>query len=382
MKKLITLTLCALCMLTVSCNKDNPKAGTIKAKSYNYFEAEASAAEMPAEAGTVLLTVSSNVPWTITADAGLTPSVTKGSGDAVVEIAVPENISFSERSFSWSISTDAELDVDDPEQWTVFGRTLKFDLTQAGILPTLSVDASELQVSASAVSAEVILTANVGYTIECESAGLECTVSEDPDSPIRYHLNFTFPANPTSTAVEYRARIIPTETDIPGVSVVEIVISQAAQVSLLIDFSGEFTPAIPTKATALSEEGAAHSFTYQGTTYSICAFPPKSGTKYYIVTAGGLKCLRFNDTGSCLQLPTIPGMKLASLKIKIITTSTYKPMSVSATKGSSAGDIVPSTPFMPDEWTSASAKAAPDSPLYLYMHSKNTQIAGIELFFE
>ena len=383
MKRLLTLALCAASLVAaVSCVKDRPKDNTIKAKSYQYFEAAASTAELPAEAGTVLLTVNANVPWTLTADKGLTPSVTKGSGDAVVEIAVPENSSFSARSFSWSVSTDAELDVEDPEQWTVWGRTLDFSVEQAGMVPKLSVDASEVKVSAMAVSAEVILTANVGYTVECKSTGLTCSVTEDPESPIRYHLNFSFPANETEEAVEYRAEVIPTETDIPGVVPVEIVIRQGALVSVFINFAGEFTPAIPTSATTLSDEGATHTFTYQGSTYSICAFPPQSGTKYYIVSTTGGKCLRFNDTGSCLQLPSIPGKKLASLEILVITTSAGKPMSVSATKGSSAGEIVPNTSFLAGKYTSAAAHATTDSPLYLYMHSKNTQIRAMTLYFE
>lgn len=383
MKRLLTLALCAASLVAaVSCVKDRPKDSTIKAKGYQYFEAKASTATLTSDAGIVTLDITANVPWTLKSDEGLVPDMTRGVGNASVKIAVPENRSYSARSFSWSVSTDAELDVDDPEQWTVFGRTLDFTLTQEGIQPKLSVDASEWKVSASAVSAVVTLTANVAYNIECKSKDLACSVADDEDNPFRHYLTFSFPPNETAEAVEYRAEISPTQEGIPGIVPIEIVIRQAARVSVFIDFSGEFTPAIPTTATTLSADGATHSFTYQGTTYSITAFPPNSGTKYYIVTASGQKCLRFNDVGSCLQLPTIPGMRLASLSIYVITSAGNKPISVSATKGSSAGEIVPSTPFLADQWTSAVAKATPDIPLYLYMHSKNTQIKAIELFYE
>lgn len=235
MKKLITLALCAACMLTVSCKKDTPKDSTIKAKSYHYFEAVASTTELPAEAGTVLLAVNANVPWTLTADAGLTPSVTRGSGDAVVEIAVPENISFSSRSFSWSLSTDAELDVDDPEQWTVFGRTLDFSLLQAGALPKFFADPLEQAVPSTAVSARVDFNANIGYQMEFLTEGLSYDVEDDPQVPSLHHIVFHFPANLTENAVEYMVVFRPEEAFASIVDPVTVVIRQSAQKIFRLD---------------------------------------------------------------------------------------------------------------------------------------------------
>ena len=73
MKRLLTLVLCtASLMAALSCVKDRPKDSTIKAKSYNYFNAVASSASLTADAGIVTLDITANVPWTIKADEGLT----------------------------------------------------------------------------------------------------------------------------------------------------------------------------------------------------------------------------------------------------------------------------------------------------------------------
>ena len=56
MKRLLTLVLCtASLMAALSCVKDRPKDSTIKAKTYNYFEAVSSAASISADAGIVTL---------------------------------------------------------------------------------------------------------------------------------------------------------------------------------------------------------------------------------------------------------------------------------------------------------------------------------------
>ena len=309
MKRLLTLALCAASLVAaVSCAKDRPKDSTIKAKSYNYFEAVASTASMTADAGIVLLDITSNVPWTLKADEGLAPAVTSGSGNASVEIAVPENSSFDGRSFSYSVSTEAELDVDDPEQWTAFGRTLEFTLTQDGILPKLSVDASELKVSASAVSAVVTLTANVAYTIEIDpDEDLTFSTEDDEDNPFRHYLTFSFPANETEEAVEYRAEIIPTQTDIPGIDPIEIVIRQAALKVFHLDctdasnFTWASENAFPTRNNKASEA---------------FDFWLSSQTEY--VFHGNVyvwnKHLAFTS-GSVIQLPNIPGYSLAEMTV-------------------------------------------------------------------
>ena len=95
-----------------------------------------------------------------------------------------------------------------------------------------------------------------------------------------------------------------------------------------------------------------------------------------------VKCLRFNSAQSCLLLPGIPGMRLRSIKIQVVTTAGYKPMSIATTKWSDAANVVPRTDFNAGELTSASAIAGADVPLYLYTYSKTSQIARIELYFE
>ena len=156
--------------------------------------------------------------------------------------------------------------------------------------------------------------------------------------------------------------------------------SISPSVAIIIDFDTAFSPALPTSATTPPESGATHTFTNaasSGGQYSITAY-----SKYYAPTVSGQKCFRFNDSGSCLLLPSIPGMRLRSMKAKILTNSGSKPMSVASTKGSSAGDIVPRTDFLNDELISAVAYGTTDAPLYLYTHSVNTQIESIELYFE
>ena len=156
--------------------------------------------------------------------------------------------------------------------------------------------------------------------------------------------------------------------------------SISPSVAIIIDFDTAFSPALPTSATTPGESGATHTFTNaasSGGQYSITAFSP-----YYQPTVSGQKCFRFNTSGSCLQLPSITGMRLRSMKARILTNSGSKPMSVASTKGSTAGDVVPRTDFPNDELTSAVAYGRVDTPLYLCTHSVNTQIESIELYFE
>lgn len=156
--------------------------------------------------------------------------------------------------------------------------------------------------------------------------------------------------------------------------------SISSSVAIIIDFDTNFSPTLPTSATTPGESGATHTFTNaasSGGQYSITAY-----SKYYLPTVSGQKCFRFNDSGSCLLLPSIPGMRLRSMKARILTNSGSKPMSVASTKGSADGDVVPRTDFVSEELTSAVAYGTVDSPLYLCTHSVNTQIESIELYFE
>jgi hypothetical protein len=319
MKRLLTLALCtASLMAALSCVKDRPKDSTIKAKTYNYFEAVSSAASITADAGIVTLDISSNVPWTLKADEGLVPDVTQGTGNASVKIAVPENLSFSARSFSWSVSTEAELDVDEPGKWTVFGRTLDFTLTQDGILPKLSVDESDLKLPASAVSAIVTLSANIEYSIECKSEKLTCSVEVDEDNPFRHYLSFSFPANESAEAVEYRAEIIPTRTDIPGVAPIEIVIRQAAlklfrldctDASLFRYSDGDAALAIRTSSI------------YNTVTAPFSFYIEQGGVKYPFygqvscwTVSGSTACLS-NKSSTTVKLPSIEGYILQEVEV-------------------------------------------------------------------
>ena len=156
--------------------------------------------------------------------------------------------------------------------------------------------------------------------------------------------------------------------------------SISPSVAIIIDFDMTFTPALPTSATTPDESGATHSFTNaasSGVQYSITSY-----STYYLPTVNGQKCFRFNTSGSCMLLPSIPGMRLRSMKARVLTNSGSKPMSVASTKGSTAGDVVPRTDFISGELTSAVAYGSADTPLYLCTHSVNTQIESIELYFE
>ncbi len=156
--------------------------------------------------------------------------------------------------------------------------------------------------------------------------------------------------------------------------------SISSSVAIIIDFDTSFSPALPASATTPAESGATHTFTNaasSGGQYNITAY-----SKYYLLTVSGQKCFRFNESGSCLLLPSIPGMRLRSMKARILTNSGSKPMSVASTKGSTVGDVVPRTDFVSGELTSSVAYGTVDSPLYLCTHSVNTQIESIELYFE
>ena len=169
-----------------------------------------------------------------------------------------------------------------------------------------------------------------------------------------------------------------TQLEMAGLLGIECNISRA--VAIFIDFDTSFSPALPSSATTPPESGATHTFTNAGSSggqYSITAY-----SKYYGPTVSGQKCFRFNDSGSCLLLPSIPGMRLRNMKARVLTNSGSKPMSIASTKGSTAGDIVPRTDFVSGELTSAVAYGTVDSPLYLCTHSVNTQIESIELYFE
>lgn len=156
--------------------------------------------------------------------------------------------------------------------------------------------------------------------------------------------------------------------------------SISPSVVIIIDFDTTFSPALPGSKTTPADEGAVHTFTNAssvGGQYSITSY-----AEYYLTTVSGQKCFRFNKSGSNLLLPSIPGMRLRSMKAKILTNSGSKPMSIASVKNSSAGDVVPRTDFISDELTSAIAYGSVDTPLYLYTHSVNTQIESIELYFE
>ena len=168
------------------------------------------------------------------------------------------------------------------------------------------------------------------------------------------------------------------QLDMAGLFGIECNISPS--VAIIIDFDTSFSPALPASVTTPAESGATHTFTNaasSGGQYNITAY-----SKYYLLTVSGQKCFRFNESGSCMLLPSISGMRLRSMKARILTNSGSKPMSVASTKGSTAGDIVPRTDFASGELVSAVAYGTKDAPLYLYTHSVNTQIESIELYFE
>lgn len=151
--------------------------------------------------------------------------------------------------------------------------------------------------------------------------------------------------------------------------------------SIIIDFNENvFSPAIPTSASSTTGSDKTYSFTNasDGKTYSICAYKNSSG--HFLRTVDGYKCLRFNDPGSYLGLPTIEGLTLTRFGA-MVRQNGSKPLAVSSTK-SDAGDVVPSVTYKNATMTYTVASAEQDSPLYLYMGSNNTQLSRIELYFE
>jgi len=233
--KISAFVLVAACVAAVSCVKDNPKAGTIKAKSYNYFDASPSASDVSADGGTIVLDVKTNVSWKLTVAEGLVPDVTEGKGRDSVYIEVPANMSFDARSFAYSISTEEELDVDDPQKWTEYGKTLNFSVAQAGVLPKFSVDTDSLSVASAAVSAKITLTENVGYEVLCQSEGLSCQVEDDPANVFIHYLTFSFPANKTENPVLYRAVINPKSQPTSSIQAISLVIRQGAYIQRVLD---------------------------------------------------------------------------------------------------------------------------------------------------
>jgi hypothetical protein len=310
MKRLLTLALCAASLMAaVSCVKDRPKESTVKAKSYQYFEAVASASSLTADAGTVTLDITANVPWTLTADEGLVPDVTQGSGNASVSIAVAENPSFEGRSFSYSVSTDAELDVDDPEQWTVFGRTLDFSLMQAGALPKFSVDPMEQTVPSTAVSAKVDFNVNIGYQIECLTEGLSYDIEDDPQVPSLHHLIFHFPVNTTDNAVEYRAKLCPEAAFTSTVFPVTVVIRQSA----LKIFRLDCTDASLFRYTSNDAALAARTSTiYNTVTAPFDFYLEQDGVKYPFY--GQVSCWSISGSTACLSNKSSTRVKLPSIE--------------------------------------------------------------------
>ena len=232
MKLIEKTSLLILLPALLACTVEDPKDSTPKAKSYNYFSASASAAEVGADGGTVFLLVNSNVPWQISADRGLAPDVREGSGNGFVNITVSENPSFDTRSFSYSVSTEEELDVDDPEQWTVFGRKLDFRLVQAGMEKKFQVDKALFDLPASSVSASLVLTTNLDYQIRLAEEGLVFETVDD--GPLRHLINFSFPANRNPETVTYHAEIVPEDESLQPI---QIVITQAAFKILVLEFT-------------------------------------------------------------------------------------------------------------------------------------------------
>jgi len=155
--------------------------------------------------------------------------------------------------------------------------------------------------------------------------------------------------------------------------------SYSEPLSIIIDFNENvFSPSIPTSATTGADKTYSFTNASDGKTYSICAYQNNSG--HFLRTVDGYKCLRFNDPGSYLGLPTIEGLTLTRFGA-MVRQNGSKPLAVSSTK-SSDGDIVPSVSYKNATMTYTIANAQQDSPLYLYMGSNNTQLSRIELYFE
>lgn len=314
MKRLLTLALCAASLVAaVSCVKDSPKDSTIKAKSYNYFKAVASTASLPADAGIVTLDITANVPWTIKADEGLTPEVTEGSGNASVCIAVVENPSFTGRSFSYSVFTEAELDVDDTEQWTVFGRTLDFSLMQEGALPKFLAEPKEQTLPSSAVSAKMDFSANFGYQIECLTEGLSYDIEDDVQVASLHHIVFHFPVNKTENPVEYKAEIRPEASFASMVNPITVVIRQSALKVLHLDCTDatKFKRMVEEVAQMLPLRGSTvgSDFDFWLEDYPSYIF---SGDAYRWSSSQPYLCLASNKS---IKLPNITGYTLSELKI-------------------------------------------------------------------
>lgn len=154
--------------------------------------------------------------------------------------------------------------------------------------------------------------------------------------------------------------------------------SISQMMSIIIDFNETvFTPAI---STSLKKADNTYKFTNpsDGKQYEICAYGDDGG--HLLKTVDGFKCLRFNNPGAVLGLPSIKGMKLTRFGA-MIRQANAKPMAVSSEK-SGLGDVVPSVSYKPATMVYSVAKGQEDSPLYLYMGSNNTQISRIELYFE
>ncbi len=339
MKRLLTLALCAASLVAaVSCVKDRPKDSTIKAKSYHYFEAVASTSSLTADAGTVTLDITANVPWTLQADEGLVPDVTRGAGNASVHIAVAENPSFVGRSFSYSVSTDAELDVDDPEQWTVFGRTLDFSLMQAGAQPKFYADPMEQAVPSTAVSARVDFNANIGYQIECLTEGLSYDIEDDLQVPSLHHIVFNFPVNLTENSVEYRAEFRPEADFAQMVAPVTVVIRQAALKVFRLDCTDASLFRYSSNDDALS---ARTSTIYNTVTAPFDFYIEQGGVKYpfygqvsYWSVSGSTACLS-NKSSTTVKLPSVEGYLLQEVEVTYshsTTTITYSVTDDSAGK--------------------------------------------------
>lgn len=314
MKRLLTLVLCtASLMAALSCVKDRPKDSTIKAKTYNYFEAVSSAASISADAGIVTLDISTNVPWTLKADEGLVPDVTQGTGNASVKIAVPENLSFSARSFSYSVSTEAELDVDNPEQWTVFGRTLDFSLMQDGALPKFNADPKEQTVPSTAISAQVDFSANIGYQIDCLTEGLSYDIEEDVQFPSLHHVVFHFLANMDENAVEHKAEFRPEASFASTVNPITVVIRQSALKVLHLDCTDatKFKRMVGEEAQMLPLRGSTvgSNFDFWLEDYPSYIF---NGDAYRWSTAQPYLCLASNKS---IKLPNIEGYTLSKMEI-------------------------------------------------------------------
>lgn len=312
--KITASVFAVMCILAVSCAKDNPMKDTIKAKSYNYFEASASASDVDADGGQIVLEVNANVPWKLTLDKDLTADVSEGDESATVIIDVPENFSFSPRNFAYSVSTEEELDVDDPQQWTEFGRKLDFSIAQPGVQAKFSVDTDSLSVNSMVVSATFTLTENVGYEVTCITEGLTCKVTDDPQNPDKRYLKFSFPSNASDSPVLYRAVISPESQPSGQIAPISIVIRQAAYKLLVIDFTtvGASTFKYDNGGEVSNLPRRSDPCIASGTDFWAASYPDYlfNGAVRFWSTGGG--CLNFlKDT--YVRFPRIAGYKLLKI---------------------------------------------------------------------